>query len=814
MINGKWKVVVPTQTPNYILNPSAESSTNYSALGGASVGPETTYQIYGASSYRILTFNHSDGISLTTDSLIISPYTVTFRVRGKLPTNLRVILGNEIKPPLFIEHIRPYWDLYAAYFNVVIPGTELRIIQQGPGRGDFYLDGIQAEPLPYWTTYCDGDQEGCTWNGTKHASTSTRSAKSSDGGQVVDLYDNYGFLVTQHLGVGAISRDNNIDEFSNLPGGELNEIKIEPRDFSLVGKFVAKSEKEIRDNRNALFLLLNSYQSLKWLFYKPNEIREIKAIYNGGLEGESPVYYDSKWVLEGDDKWTEIVSFVEPSSIQLKANDPYFYRIGENSNLLDVSDGGTFRLIAGRLKSIGQWDDLGSPNVTGAIYALAEDSNYIYIGGDFTNFDNIAAADYIVRYNKQTGLYSALDVGLNGIVYSLAFASDDNLYIGGAFTNAGGIANADYLCSWDGTNFNAVGVPLTGAASIVSVRTLCFDLSGNLYIGGDFTNWNNISNADYIVMWNGIAYSALSTTTNGIVYSIAVNPISGNIAIGGAFTTIAGVAANYIGLWDGATLTPILTGMNASVRAVAFDRTGVLYIGGTFTTSGGETTNRITAWDGSRFLVMGGGASDVVYSLSVGPDNTLYIGGDFASIGGLTLTDKIAKWNGYAFGHLDINLPGVASIYSILTSKYADAVIPQKYDIYLGFNTTGNGNFGGDIIVTNEGNIDSYPKIIVRGGVGVVSIVTFKTFRNETTNKELLFNYIFQGQETLVIDLSKKSILSSYYGSRLDAVLANSNFGDWSLEPGTNKITCFSTFTGFPSFSAYIMWRTVFESLD
>lgn len=37
-----------------------------------------------------------------------------------------------------------------------------------------FYDGVQIEAKPYLTAYCDGDQDECTWNSTKHASTSSR----------------------------------------------------------------------------------------------------------------------------------------------------------------------------------------------------------------------------------------------------------------------------------------------------------------------------------------------------------------------------------------------------------------------------------------------------------------------------------------------------------------------------------------------------------------------------------------------------------------------------------------------------------------
>ena len=42
---------------------------------------------------------------------------------------------------------------------------------------------------------------------------------------------------------------------------------------------------------------------------------------------------------------------------------------------------------------------------------------------------------------------------------------------------------------------------------------------------------------------------------------------------------------------------------------------------------------------------------------------------------------------------LDIDLPGSPIAYAILPSKYVDPIVSQKYNLWLGFSTTGTGNY-------------------------------------------------------------------------------------------------------------------------
>lgn len=817
-VTEKWKVISPVESTNYVLNPSAEATGNYSALGSATVTRSSTYQKYGVYAYRVQTGSNGQGISLTLSTLPNENCFATARMRGKLPINLRFIIGTGLKTPRLIEKVDTQWNLYGVEFNAAECSgrTELRIIQQGSGIGDFYVDGIQVENLEYWTTYIDGDQEGCYWSGSAHATTSTRSGKSRAGGQVKDLYNDYGFFVEKVLGGGTITRELAIDEYAFLPGGELNSIKIKPREWSLIGKFVADSEGEILQNRQDLIKLLRQNpqkEPTKFLFYHPDGVREIKTFYAGGLEGDQSVFYDS-WITEDDDKWAQLNKYIEKSAIQLKSPDPYFYAQGDKVASLDVNDSAIFRLVAGRLQSTGQWSSLGPPGAPGTavytqIWAIVEDNTYIYFGGDFQNFDNIANADYIVRYHKVTGAWSALGTGMDDYVTCLTLGPDGALYAGGAFTTSGGVAT-NGIGKWNGATWSALGV---GTNSVVSA--LIFGPDGTLYVGGAFTTAGG-GVANRIATWNGIGWTAVGTGMNGAVASLVFG-LDGTLYAGGLFTTAGGGTANRIAAWDGSAWSALGSGMNSDVNALVLGPDGSLYAAGLFTTAGGNSTNYIAKWNGTTWLALGSGTNSFIYSLAMGPDGILYAGGAFTMAGGITLSDNVARWNGYAWSHLDIDLPGSSTIYAIMAGQLADPVIRQKYNLYLGFNTTGTGYFAGKISATNDGSVDIPPKFIFKrsGGTSIV----LETIKNESTGKELLLDYDLLDGEQLTIDLgpTKKSVISNYFGSRPDAILTNSDFGTWLLEVGNNDITSFSSdqFALYPSsLDSFMLWKETYESYD
>ena len=56
--------------------------------------------------------------------------------------------------------------------------------------------------------------------------------------------------------------------------------------------------------------------------------------------------------------------------------------------------------------------------------------------------------------------------------------------------------------------------------------------------------------------------------------------------------------------------------------------------------------------------------------------------------------------------------------------------------------------------------------------------------------------------------------MSSFYGSRLDAIISNSDFSDFVLQPGDNTVTAFVDVAGAPTVTAYMVWRDGYWSVD
>src|SRR5258708_32873548 len=99
----------------------------------------------------------------------------------------------------------------------------------------------------------------------------------------------------------------------------------------------------------------------------------------------------------------------------------------------------------------------------------------------------------------------------------------------------------------------------------------------------------------------------------------------------------AGTAENWISL-------------NPSVRAdgpvygSGVDGSGNLYICGYFTAVGEAAANGLAKWDGTRWSPLGSGVNGYVSALAV-LGNDLYVAGAFTTAGGLPATHT-AKWAG------------------------------------------------------------------------------------------------------------------------------------------------------------------------
>jgi hypothetical protein len=86
---------------------------------------------------------------------------------------------------------------------------------------------------------------------------------------------------------------------------------------------------------------------------------------------------------------------------------------------------------------------------------------------------------------------------------------------------------------------------------------------------------------------------------NGTVEAAVVDG-SGNLYIGGSFTDVGDIVANGIAKWNGSGWSALGSAIIGDVRALAVSGTN-LYAAGQFTIAGSSATNLIARWDGSSW---------------------------------------------------------------------------------------------------------------------------------------------------------------------------------------------------------------------
>ncbi|HCE47042.1 MAG TPA: hypothetical protein DET40_26135 [Lentisphaeria bacterium] len=218
------------------------------------------------------------------------------------------------------------------------------------------------------------------------------------------------------------------------------------------------------------------------------------------------------------------------------------------------------------------------------------------------------------------------------------------------------ISNASWVGM--GTNTNGVVYAITNVIDDpVSSHRVC-------YVGGNFTQIGGVA-ANNIAKWDATTstWSALETGMDSAVKSLVVDPVTGNLYVGGFFTSAGGVAnTGCIAKWAPATSTwsALGTGMTGDfdiVNALAFDGAN-LYAAGFFADAGATTdVNNIARWDGAAWSALGTGTNDEVNALAIDGAN-IYAAGWFTTAGATANVGYIAKWNGAAWSALGTGMDG------------------------------------------------------------------------------------------------------------------------------------------------------------
>jgi hypothetical protein len=276
------------------------------------------------------------------------------------------------------------------------------------------------------------------------------------------------------------------------------------------------------------------------------------------------------------------------------------------------------------------------------------------------------------------------------------------LFAGGSFAFAGGrIANG--IARFDGTSWTNLGSGLElDRLRSGSVHQLAVFDDGSgpaLYAAGQFSVAGGVV-ATNVARWNGSEWSAVggglgpAGTSSVLDLEVFANGSSAPVLVaGGDFTQAGGAPANRIAQWDGHEWSPLGSGMDAPVAALAtFD--SALYAAGRFTTAGGVPSVSVAKWTpattssvrrgnvglgsgaAADVLFVNGSAGDASREVSLGIGEPLELRLDEAPAGSRDGRYVVWAWPGRPSNVVDLAVGG-ASIGCVANPTPLHAGAPQ-----------------------------------------------------------------------------------------------------------------------------------------
>ena len=223
-----------------------------------------------------------------------------------------------------------------------------------------------------------------------------------------------------------------------------------------------------------------------------------------------------------------------------------------------------------------------------------------------------------------------------------------------------------------------------------------------VYIGGDFKTAGNVI-ANYVVQWDGSGWTPLGSGLNGPVRALAIDR-RGHLYAVGLFTQAGDQPANHVARWDGQTWEALGSGVNGDVLTVVTDGSGNVYVGGKFDTAGSIPANGIAKWDGSGWANVGNGGpiynpSIFVYTLTIDRYGFLYAGGIFSQLEDISV-NNIARWDGKHWTALgdgvSDSLYNDAAVYALASDNRGNVYAGGRFDTAGGLSASNLAKWNGE----------------------------------------------------------------------------------------------------------------------
>jgi trimeric autotransporter adhesin len=339
------------------------------------------------------------------------------------------------------------------------------------------------------------------------------------------------------------------------------------------------------------------------------------------LFNSSNSYYVGNW-NKASNTWSAIgingagsIGVTQQSALSSLISDKY-------GNLLVL---GNFTSPFGRyiVKWDGQyWSPVGNVDPDIGFQSLTTDTfGNIYAGV----FSTVTNSNYIVKWNGAA--WSRPDAGpnaldLNNAISKIIVDNSGNIYIGGSFTNSNG---KYYVAKWNGTSWSQLG-PVSGPGSlttIIPITTLALDDNGNIYTGAK-PGPGGVSN---IMKWNGTAWTEVSSPGSRLdsedpITTIAIDH-SGNIYANATLLDLSAGWTPVIARWNGSNWNSFGRNINLLANHILSRGNNVYFAG-----------KKLIRWNGTTFAELSNltNALDRMNEIAIGNNNRIYSIGEFTNI--------------------------------------------------------------------------------------------------------------------------------------------------------------------------------------
>lgn len=824
---GLWDIV--TQDPlvhrNIMKNPSFEKVTTPWATISSTLSLSASRGCFGTRCLKVQPLGAiaKEGTQCVTDEALTSGFVtiVSFYIRpiiiheyraqitdGASSNSGEIVVVQSTDPS---SEWRRVWFAFTPTSSAV---HTLKIFQNVPGLStdEFYIDGVDVRTLThnneaYLSTYVDGDQPDCIWEGAEHASVSRRLLETRAGGKIRNL-DFFNWYVLEPSGHGMPPVEVITQDLGQLEGEVYNRTRARARTLQLVSYLQGTTLPNLHVVRDEIINVV-----------KPDAVDEPQPFlmrYRGNGAATSRIL---EVVYEGGLEMGRRDGFTETAPIRLRASKPYFRDELYDNKTLDVQDTESPNRIFARLKE-GDFSILNG-GISGGVTPIGRDAVWDKINGLMhVVFDGTTAGGVTCNncgsYNYKTNVWTSLGSGANngvtGIIGGMRAVaydpSNNRVYVGGDFTAAGTVATRGiaYFDLTAGT-WNAMG---TGCLNN-GVQDMAFDDAGNLWVVGSFTQMGGVANTSRLAVWTGSAWQARGTGLSGNGTKVEKGP-DGLMWIGGVFDTANGVTVYGLTYWNGTTFVAIGTGPGLGVTggvvsAMTWGLDGTMYLGGQGPASGFLQDKHLWKYNGSVISVLADtGLTGWIYSLYVDEkDGMLWIAAAGVTVAGLTMPSRVWRFNGTAFMPADF-IDGGYNWYSIV--KGPDTSIYFMGDVTSTVKTTGTVG-----CLTLQNTATKYPICVIKGpSSGTAKLVQLV---NYTTSDAIFFDQALTltANEVLYLDFKPggRKFYSTTKGNLINRILRGSNLGTFKLKPGNNIIGMFSDTS---TVSADLVWQERYWSAD